>query len=116
MQEFLHDGKALERLLQDYLDGILKRYLQSDHIPESHTGPIKGVAAENCDEIINNENKDLLIELHAPCCDHRKNLEPKYKELEEKLSEAPNIVSANMKVTENDAASLCEVRGFPTSK
>lgn len=35
------DGKALERFLQDYFDGNLKRYLKSEPIPESNDGPVK---------------------------------------------------------------------------
>lgn len=35
------DGKALERFLQDYFDGKLKRYLKSEPIPENNDGPVK---------------------------------------------------------------------------
>lgn len=35
------DGKALERFLQDYFDGKLKRYLKSEPIPENNEGPVK---------------------------------------------------------------------------
>lgn len=44
------------------------------------------VVAENFDEIVNAEDKDVLIEFYAPWCGHCKNLEPKYKELGEKVS------------------------------
>jgi protein disulfide isomerase family A protein 3 len=47
------------------------------------------VVAENFDEIVNNEDKDVLIEFYAPWCGHCKNLEPKYKELGEKVSFNP---------------------------
>lgn len=43
------------------------------------------VVAENFDEIVNAEDKDVLIEFYAPWCGHCKNLEPKYKELGEKV-------------------------------
>ncbi|XP_032479701.1 protein disulfide-isomerase A3 isoform X2 [Phocoena sinus] len=82
-EEFSRDGKALERFLQDYFDGNLKRYLKSEPIPESNDGPVK-------------------------------NLEPKYKELGEKLRKDPNIVIAKMDATANDVPSPYEVRGFPT--
>uniref|UniRef100_A0A8D2AR38 Protein disulfide-isomerase A3 n=1 Tax=Sciurus vulgaris TaxID=55149 RepID=A0A8D2AR38_SCIVU len=71
-------------------------------------GPIKVVVAENFDERVNNENKDVLIEFYAPWCGHCKNLEPKYKELGEKLSKDPNIVIAKMDATAND---VCTVYG-----
>lgn len=35
------DGKALERFLQDYFDGKLKRYLKSEPSPENNDGPVK---------------------------------------------------------------------------
>ena len=44
------------------------------------------MVAENFDEIVNNENKDVLIEFYATWCGHCKNLETKYKELGEKVS------------------------------
>uniref|UniRef100_A0A4X1VB20 Protein disulfide-isomerase n=1 Tax=Sus scrofa TaxID=9823 RepID=A0A4X1VB20_PIG len=113
-EEFSRDGKALERFLQDYFDGNLKRYLKSEPIPESNDGPVKVVVAENFDEIVNDENKDVLIEFYAPWCGHCKNLEPKYKELGEKLRKDPNIIIAKMDATANDVPSPYEVRGFPT--
>uniref|UniRef100_A0A8C5NUF4 Protein disulfide-isomerase n=1 Tax=Jaculus jaculus TaxID=51337 RepID=A0A8C5NUF4_JACJA len=113
-EEFSRDGKALGRFLQDYFDGSLKRYLKSEPIPESNDGPVKVVVAENFDEIVNNEDKDVLIEFYAPWCGHCKNLEPKYKELGEKFSKDPNIVIAKMDATANDVPSPYEVSGFPT--
>ncbi|XP_053573700.1 protein disulfide-isomerase A3 [Bombina bombina] len=113
-EEFSRDGKALERFLQDYFDGKLKRYLKSEPIPEDNDGPVKVLVAENFDDIVNDESKDVLIEFYAPWCGHCKNLEPKFKELGEKLAEDPNIVIAKMDATANDVPSPYEVRGFPT--
>uniref|UniRef100_A0A3Q2CQ94 Protein disulfide-isomerase n=1 Tax=Cyprinodon variegatus TaxID=28743 RepID=A0A3Q2CQ94_CYPVA len=113
-EEFSRDGKALERFLQDYFDGKLKRYLKSEAVPEDNDGPVKVVVAENFDAIVNDDSKDVLIEFYAPWCGHCKNLEPKYKELGEKLAEDPNIVIAKMDATANDVPSPYEVSGFPT--
>ncbi|XP_072004499.1 protein disulfide-isomerase A3 [Engystomops pustulosus] len=113
-EEFTRDGKALERFLQDYFDGKLKKYLKSEPVPQNNDGPVKVVVAENFDEIVNDESKDVLIEFYAPWCGHCKNLEPKYKELGEKLGNDPNIVIAKMDATANDVPSHYEVRGFPT--
>ncbi|XP_064846163.1 protein disulfide-isomerase A3-like [Oncorhynchus masou masou] len=113
-EEFSRDGKALERFLQDYFDGKLKRYLKSEPIPENNDGPVKTVVAENFDAVVNEEDKDVLIEFYAPWCGHCKSLEPKWKELGEKLSSDPNIVIAKMDATANDVPSQYEVRGFPT--
>ncbi|KAJ8412977.1 hypothetical protein AAFF_G00105590 [Aldrovandia affinis] len=113
-EEFSRDGKALERFLQDYFDGNLKRYLKSEPIPESNDGPVKVLVAENFEKIVNDEGKDVLIEFYAPWCGHCKSLEPKFKELGEKLANDPNVVIAKMDATANDVPSPYEVRGFPT--
>ncbi|XP_058502398.1 protein disulfide-isomerase A3 [Solea solea] len=113
-EEFSRDGKALERFLQDYFDGTLKRYLKSEPIPENNDGPVKTVVAENFDSIVNDDSKDVLIEFYAPWCGHCKSLEPKYKELGEKLAGDPNVVIAKMDATANDVPSPYEVTGFPT--
>ncbi|XP_076877596.1 protein disulfide-isomerase A3 [Brachyhypopomus gauderio] len=113
-EEFSRDGKALERFLQDYFDGKLKRYLKSEPIPENNDGPVKVLVAENFDSIVNDDSKDVLIEFYAPWCGHCKSLEPKYKELGEKLSDDPNVIIAKMDATANDVPSPYEVRGFPT--
>lgn len=113
-EEFSRDGAALERFLQDYFDGKLKRYLKSEPIPETNDGPVKVVVAENFDAIVNDDSKDALVEFYAPWCGHCKSLEPKFNELGEKLANDPNIVIAKMDATANDVPSPYEVSGFPT--
>lgn len=41
--------------------------------------------ADTFDEIVNNPEKDVLVEFYAPWCSHCKNLEPTYTELGEKV-------------------------------
>uniref|UniRef100_A0A3Q3EI53 Protein disulfide-isomerase n=1 Tax=Labrus bergylta TaxID=56723 RepID=A0A3Q3EI53_9LABR len=113
-EEFTRDGAALERFLDDYFDGKLKKYLKSEPIPENNDGPVKVIVAENFDSIVNDDSKDVLIEFYAPWCGHCKSLEPKFKELGEKLADDPNIVIAKMDATANDVPSPYEVSGFPT--
>jgi len=113
-EEFTRDGAALERFLEDYFDGKLKKYLKSEPIPENNDGPVKVIVAENFDAIVNDDSKDVLIEFYAPWCGHCKSLEPKFTELGEKLADDPNIVIAKMDATANDVPSPYEVSGFPT--
>ncbi|KAM9807493.1 protein disulfide-isomerase A3 [Neosynchiropus ocellatus] len=113
-EEFSRDGVALKNFLQSYFDGKLKRYLKSELVPENNDGPVKVVVAENFDSIVNDDSKDALIEFYAPWCGHCKSLEPKYKELGEKLANDPNVVIAKMDATANDVPSPYEVSGFPT--
>lgn len=112
--EFTRDGKSLERFLDDYFAGQLKRYIKSEPIPEKNKGPVKVVVAESFEEIVNAPDKDVLIEFYAPWCGHCKNLEPKYRELAEQLYDDPNIVITKMDASANDVPEGYDVQGFPT--
>ncbi|XP_051577765.1 protein disulfide isomerase family A, member 7 [Myxocyprinus asiaticus] len=113
-EEFTRDGKSLERFLEDYFANRLKRYVKSEPVPESNDGPVKVVVADTFEEIVNDPEKDVLVEFYAPWCGHCKNLEPKYKELGEKLSGDPNIIIGKMDATVNDVPPNYDVQGFPT--
>ncbi|XP_062847630.1 protein disulfide isomerase family A, member 7 [Trichomycterus rosablanca] len=113
-EEFTRDGKSLGRFLDDYFANRLKRYIKSEPVPQSNSGPVKVVVAETFDEIVNDPDKDVLVEFYAPWCGHCKNLEPKYAELGEKLSGDSNIVIAKMDATANDVPPDYDVQGFPT--
>ncbi|XP_072535579.1 protein disulfide isomerase family A, member 7 [Salminus brasiliensis] len=113
-EEFTRDGKSLERFLEEYFANRLKRYVKSEAAPESNDGPVKVVVADTFEEIVNNPEKDVLVEFYAPWCGHCKNLEPKYTELGERLSSDPNIVIAKMDATANDVPPNYDVQGFPT--
>ncbi|KAL5004683.1 hypothetical protein ScPMuIL_018139 [Solemya velum] len=104
---------SLEQFIRDLLDGKLEPFLKSEPIP-TDDGPLKTVVAKNFDEIVNNEDKDVLIEFYAPWCGHCKSLEPKYKELAEKLEKEPEITIAKMDATANDVSKPYDVTGFPT--
>lgn len=53
--------------------------------PLSSISIVQVVVAETFDEIVNDEEKDVLIEFYAPWCGHCKNLDPKYTELGQKV-------------------------------
>lgn len=108
--------EALEKFVSDFLDGNLKPYLKSEPIPEDNDEPVKVVVAENFNDVVNDDSKDVLIEFYAPWCGHCKSLAPKYDELAQKLKDAgdDNVVIAKMDATANDVPSPYEVRGFPT--
>ncbi|XP_035667308.1 protein disulfide-isomerase A3-like [Branchiostoma floridae] len=104
----------LEKFVRDFLDGKVKRYLKSEPVPEDNDGPVKVVVAENFDEIVMDDTKDVLIEFYAPWCGHCKNLAPKWDELGEKLKDTESIVIAKMDATANDTPGAFKVSGFPT--
>ncbi|XP_057210618.1 protein disulfide isomerase family A, member 8 isoform X2 [Triplophysa rosa] len=113
-EEFTRDGKSLESFLEDYFAGRLKQYTKSEPVPAKNNGPVKVVVADTFEEIVNDPEKDLLIEFYAPWCGHCKKLEPKYEELGQQLYSDPNIVIAKMDATANDVPQGYDVQGFPT--
>lgn len=110
--EFSMDN--LEKFVRDFLDDKVEPYLKSEPVPDNTDAPVKVVVAKNFDEIVNDSERDVLIEFYAPWCGHCKQLEPKYTELGEKLAEESGITIAKMDATANDVAKPYEVSGFPT--
>jgi len=106
------DMPNFEKFLKDYEAGNLEAYLKSEPVPDQ-TGPVKIAVAKNFDELVNKNEKDILIEFYAPWCGHCKKLAPTYDELGEKMAgEKVDIVK--MDATANDVPSGWDVRGFPT--
>ena len=69
-------------------------------------GPLKVAVAKNFDEVVNDPERDVLIEFYAPWCGHCKSLAPKYEELAEKLKDEPGVTIAKMDATANDVPSV----------
>ncbi|XP_074469112.1 protein disulfide isomerase family A, member 8 isoform X1 [Sebastes fasciatus] len=113
-EEFTRDGQSLERFLDDYFAGRLKRYIMSEPVPEKNTAAVKVVVAESFDDVVNDPDKDVLIQFYSRSCPHCKKLEPVYKELAETLSSDPNMVIAKMNAADNDVPQGYDVQGYPT--
>lgn len=104
----------LEQFARDLAAGKLEVYLKSEPLPPTNDEPVKIVVAKNFEEIVNDADKDVLIEFYAPWCGHCKSLAPKYDELAKKLINEKEITIAKMDATANDVPPQFEVRGFPT--
>jgi protein disulfide isomerase family A protein 3 len=106
--------ESFEQFVRDFLAGKVEPHIKSEPVPEPNDDPVKVVVAKNFDDIVNNEDKDVLIEFYAPWCGHCKSLAPKYEELAKKLEDEKDIVIAKMDATANDVPSTYDVKGFPT--
>ncbi|KAL6100298.1 uncharacterized protein ACO6RY_01937 [Pungitius sinensis] len=113
-EEFTRDGQSMQRFLDDYFAGRLKRYIKSEPIPERNTDAVKVVVAESFDDVVNDREKDVLIQFYSRSCSHCKKLEPVYRELAETLSSDPNIIVAKMNAGDNDVPLGYDVQGYPT--
>nr|XP_039271596.1 protein disulfide-isomerase A3-like [Styela clava] len=111
-EEFSTDN--LKAFVKAYIDGKLTAKIKSEPVPESQDGPVTVVVGESFDQIVNDQNKDVLIEFYAPWCGHCKSLAPKFDELGEKLKAVDDLVIAKMDATANEVPSNYQVSGFPT--
>jgi protein disulfide isomerase family A protein 3 len=103
------------KFFNDFDAKTLRAYVRSEKIPTSNDGPVKTVVGLTFDEIVNDAEKDVLIEFYAPWCGHCKSLAPKYEELGKKLKSVPTVTIAKLDATANDFdRSRFEVSGYPT--
>ncbi|KAF9088986.1 protein disulfide-isomerase precursor [Mortierella sp. GBA35] len=111
---------TIERIknhISDVVAGIYKAKIKSEAIPETNDGPVKIVLAHNYDEIVNDKEKDILIEYYAPWCGFCKRLTPIYDEVGA-LFKGSNIVIAKFDATANDLPTAVPfaVSGYPAIK
>ncbi|XP_077403959.1 protein disulfide-isomerase A3-like isoform X3 [Vanacampus margaritifer] len=113
-EEFTRDGASLERFLDQYFAGRLKRYIKSEPIPDRNAGAVQVVVAESFDAVVNQPDKDVLIQFYSPSCPHCKKLAPVYTALAETLSADANVIIAKINAVDNDVPPSYDVQGYPT--
>ncbi|KAE8657631.1 Protein disulfide isomerase-like 2-1 [Hibiscus syriacus] len=73
--------------------------------------------ADNFDEIVLDETKDVLVEFYAPWCGHCKNLAPTYEKVATAFNSEEGVVVANLDADKyRDLAEKYGISGFPTLK
>jgi len=109
---------AVVDFVKKFVGGELEPSLKSEAVPEKNDGPVINIVGKTYNEIVNDKEKDVLVEFYAPWCGHCKRLAPIYEELGEKFKGIENIVIAKIDATENDlpADAPFQIEGFPTIK
>ncbi|KAI5361203.1 Putative protein disulfide isomerase, Thioredoxin domain, Thioredoxin-like superfamily [Septoria linicola] len=107
--------KLLSKFVEDYSSGKIEPSIKSEPIPEKQDGPVTIIVANNYQDIVIDNKKDVLVEFYAPWCGHCKALAPKYDELGALYkNHADKVVIAKVDATANDVPD--EIEGFPTIK
>ncbi|POS83677.1 hypothetical protein EPUL_004741 [Erysiphe pulchra] len=102
-------AESIDNFIFQYINGKLVPNIKSEPIPEYQNGSVKVVVAENFDEIVINNDKDVVVEFYGSMCKAIKAFAPKYdalgqlykdKNLTDKVTIAKIDASAN-DVTQN---------------
>ncbi|KAG0009512.1 protein disulfide-isomerase precursor [Entomortierella chlamydospora] len=110
-------AENIKALAEGVLEGTVEASIKSEPIPETNDEPVKVVVAHTYKEIVEDLNKDVLIEFYAPWCGHCKNLAPIYEKVAGYYQNS-DIVIAKLDATANDlpADVPFQIQGFPTIK
>ncbi|XP_062143658.1 probable protein disulfide-isomerase A6 [Alnus glutinosa] len=75
------------------------------------------LTADNFNEVVLDETKDVLVEFYAPWCGHCKSLAPTYEKVATAFKSDEVVVIANLDADKyKDLAEKYDVSGFPTLK
>src|SRR6185312_7173741 len=87
------DVEGWTKHIETFLNGDAEAYVKSQRAPKNNLQlPVKIATGMNFDDLINQDDKDVMIEFYAPWCGHCKQLEPKYEELGKKLLNEPGVI------------------------
>jgi len=107
--------EAVKSFIEEYLSGKVESYVKSEKVPETNDEPVKVVVGRTFQDIVMDPTKDVLIEAYAPWCGHCKTLEPKYKQLAERMAKySDTLTIAKIDATANSLPPAYAARGYPT--
>ncbi|KAI9670177.1 MAG: protein disulfide-isomerase precursor [Alyxoria varia] len=107
--------KVVGKFCDEFVAGKIEPSIKSEAVPEKQDGPVTIVVANNYQDVVMDDKKDVLVEFYAPWCGHCKALAPKYDELGELFAgHSDKAVIAKVDATANDVPD--EIQGFPTIK
>lgn len=119
-KKFVHDQdtalslESISEFVQKYVAGEIEPFVKSEPVPESQDEAVHVLVGSEFEALVQDENKDVLVEFYASWCGHCKNLKPIYEELAEHFKDNENIVIAKLNHELNDVPD--QINGYPTIK
>jgi protein disulfide-isomerase A1 len=96
------------------LNATAQMYYMSQPLPASNDGPVLVVTGDTFDALVLDPNKDVLLAVTAPWCQHCKALEPVYERLAKRFRRIDSVVVARIDGTANEHAALGTISGYPS--
>ncbi|KAK4476726.1 hypothetical protein RD792_015886 [Penstemon davidsonii] len=108
-----YEGARTSEALAEFVNSEGGTNVKIAAIPSS----VVVLTADNFDEIVLDEKKDVLVEFYAPWCGHCKSLAPTYEKVAAAFKLEEGVVIANLDADKyKDVGEKYGVSGFPTLK
>ncbi|KAH3672923.1 hypothetical protein WICMUC_003977 [Wickerhamomyces mucosus] len=115
-QKEVLNQKEVAAFVKRYSVGEIDPIVKTEEIPEIQENFVYKIVGKTHNDIINDEEKDVLVKYYAPWCGHCKRLAPVYEELAELYASSKEgkskIRIANVDATLNDVE--VDIAGYPT--
>lgn len=110
--------KNVAQFVKDFSNGKVEPSVKSEAIPAEQTDSAITLVADQFDEIVYNNEKDVFVEFYAPWCGHCKRLAPEWEALAQSYENDSSLTIAKMDATANDIppSTKFSISSFPTLK
>ncbi|TIA90668.1 hypothetical protein E3P99_01453 [Wallemia hederae] len=110
--------KNIAQFVKDFSNGKIEPSVKSAPIPTEQPDAVYTLVADNFDDIVYDNKKDVFVEFYAPWCGHCKRLAPEWEALAESYKDDESLTIAKLDATANDIppSTKFSITSFPTLK
>ncbi|RDD36733.1 Protein disulfide-isomerase A4 [Trichoplax sp. H2] len=103
----------LRQFLDDFLRKRLKKLVKSQLIPRNNDGIVYTAVGRTLEKLVNDPDKDVMIYLYAPWCNHCKKFSKTYEDFARKYRKYDDLMIAKIDATANDIVLKLDVNVVP---
>lgn len=110
--------KNIAQFVKDFSNGKVEPSVKSEPIPAEQNDAAFTLVADQFDEVVYNNEKDVFVEFYAPWCGHCKRLAPEWEALAQSYQDDQGLTIAKLDATANDIppSTKFSIASFPTLK